>query len=82
MSWIEDAPKLMQDFVTPELRAITARMDSADRLATERHNTLLEKMDALRREVGLQIDLALAHRKLEELQAKQQQVNTQQPGAN
>jgi hypothetical protein len=36
----------------------------------------------LRREVGLQIDLALAHRKLEELQAKQQQVNTQQPGAN
>ena len=43
MGWIEDARKLMQDFVTPELRAITARMDSADRLATERHNALLEQ---------------------------------------
>jgi hypothetical protein len=53
MSWVEDARKLMQDLVAPELRAITSRMDSA--LATERHAALMEKIEGLRRELALQI---------------------------
>ena len=72
MSFVEDARRLMQDFVAPELRSITIRLDSADKLATERHAAMLEKIDGLRREIKLQIDLALANRKLEELERKQQ----------
>ncbi len=83
-SWFGDARKLLQDFVAPELRAITARLDEADRrdterdkLATERHLTLLDKLEANRREVMLHVELALANRKIEELQAKQQPTTTQ-----
>ena len=72
MSWVEDTRKLMQDFVTPKLRAISVRLDSADKVAAERHAALLEKVEGLRREIKLQIDLALANCKLEELERKQQ----------
>jgi hypothetical protein len=64
VSWVDDARKLMQDFVAPELRAISARFDAAERLdaerdkvAAERQAALLEKFEGLRREVKLQIDL-------------------------
>ena len=72
MSFVEDARRLMQDFVAPELRSITIPLDLADKLATERHAAMLEKIDGLRRKIKLQIDLALANRKLEELERKQQ----------
>jgi hypothetical protein len=49
MSVIEDTRKLLQDFLTPELRELSARVDalearmyarfdSAERLASERHS--------------------------------------------
>ncbi len=75
MSFVDDARKLLQDFVTPELRAITARLDGADqanvgrnKLASERHLALLDKLETNRREILLQIELALAKGKIEELQ--------------
>jgi hypothetical protein len=79
MSWVEDARKLMQDFVAPELRAISARFDAAERLdaerdkvAGERQAATLEKLEGLRRKVKLRIDLALANRRLEGLERRQQ----------
>ncbi len=40
-SWVADARKLLQDFVAPEVRAVTARLDTSDKLAEERHAALL-----------------------------------------
>ncbi|RRA47843.1 hypothetical protein [Acidipila sp. EB88] len=72
MSFVEDARKLSQDFVAPELRASLARFDASDKLAAERHAALPEKLDATRREIELQVQFALATRKIEDLQAVQQ----------
>jgi hypothetical protein len=89
MSRVEDARKLMQDFVAPELRAITVRMDAAEQLATEqlateRHSALpalFEKIESVRREVSLQVELAMAmaNRRIEELQARQLAAVNPQP---
>ena len=72
MSFVEDARKLMQHFAAPELRSITIRLDPADKLVTERHAAMLERIDGLRREIKLRIDLALENRKLEKFERKQQ----------
>ena len=87
MSWVEDARKLMQDFVAPELRAISAQIDgirqqiaASDKLSNDRHLALLERTEGMRRKISLHIELALANRKLEELQARQVS-NTQQQSA-
>ncbi len=97
-SWVADARKLLQDFVAPELRAISARLDAADRqdierdkvaaerhsalldmlaqrdkVAEERHALLLEKieggrreLESARREILLQVELAIAKARLGE----------------
>ena len=77
-SWVGDVRKLLQDFVAPELRAIATRLDEADRhdakrdkVAAKRHLALLDKLESNRREIMLQVDLMLATRKIEELQARQ-----------
>ena len=58
MSVIEDARKLLQDFLTPELRELTARVDAlearmdarfepAEHLASERHTQVLQAISRL-----------------------------------
>lgn len=58
MSVIEDTRKLLQDFLTPELRELTARVDalearmdarfeSAEHLASERHTQVLQAINRL-----------------------------------
>jgi outer membrane murein-binding lipoprotein Lpp len=58
MSVIEDTRKLLQDFLAPELRELTARVDalearmdarfdSAERLAAERHNQTMQAIGRL-----------------------------------
>jgi hypothetical protein len=80
MSWVEDARNLMQDFVAPELRATSAKIEAikdqitaGENLAGERHTALLDKLEGTRREILLQLSLALANQKIEELQARQRQ---------
>ena len=49
-SWVADARRLLQDFVTPEVRTLTARLDAMDKVAAERHAVLLdmfERRDAI-----------------------------------
>jgi hypothetical protein len=81
MRWRDDARKLMQGFVAPERRAISIRLDTGeridterDRLASERYVALIKKFDDLRRGVKLQIDLALATRRVQELKRRQQRL--------
>ncbi len=78
MSWVEDARKLMQDFVAPELRAISARLDAAermdserDKLAAERHANVLDKLESNRRELVMQMELMIAKSKLKEYEGQQ-----------
>ncbi len=71
MSFAEDARKLLQDFGTPELppyRVLRRRV-----CAAERHTVLLDRPEAMRREIGLQVRRALVTRRLEYLQGKQQE---------
>ena len=116
MSFVEDARKLLQDFVAPELRGINQRLDdlvagleksfasverlaqerqkafqafmaerlqasekvtaerlqASGKLAAERQNALLDRMEAMKRELLMAVDLAIAHRRIEELEGRQQ----------
>ncbi len=88
MGWVDDARKLMQDFVAPELHAITARLDSMDRVAGERekaaidrHSALTGKLEATRREILLQVEVSRAQRGNGEFRAQLRQAGAQ-PGTN
>ena len=98
MSFVEDARKLLQDFVAPELRGINQRLDdmvagleksfaeverlaqerqqASEKLAAERQSALLDRMEALKRELLLAVDLAIAHRRIEELEGRLRQPAT------
>ncbi len=98
MGFVEDARKLLQDFVAPELRGINQRLDdmiagleksfaeverlaqereqASEKLAAERQNALLERMEALKRELLMAVDLAIAHRRIEELEGRLRQSAT------
>jgi DNA-binding transcriptional MerR regulator len=54
MSWVDDARKLLQDFVAPELRAMTAQLNAikellaaADKASAERY-AMVDKLSAER----------------------------------
>ena len=55
MSWVEDARKWMQDFVAPELRAISTWLDTSDKLGVEQHAAVLVKLEEFRRELILMV---------------------------
>ncbi len=101
LSWVADARRLLQDFVTPEVRTLMARLDAMDKVAAERHSVILDmfqerdrtaaerdkvaaerhqalldriegtrrEIDSARRELLVQIELAITKSKLELLQA-------------
>ena len=99
MSFVEDARKLLQDFVAPELRGINQRLDdivagleksfaeverlaqereqASEKLAMERQNALLDRMEALKRELLMAVDLDIAHRRIEELKGRLRQPATE-----
>ena len=98
MSFVEDARKLLQDFVASELHGINQRLDdlvagleksfaeverlaqelqqASEKLTSERQNTLLDRMEALKRELLMAVDLAIAHRRIEELEGRLRQPGT------
>ena len=51
MSVIEDMRKVLQDFLAPELRALTARMDAADKIAEARYQEIKANAEARHQEV-------------------------------
>jgi len=65
MSMIEDVRQVIQDFLAPELRAIAARLDAADKVADAQHKETIaqltainQKVDSLHREAILRVDSA------------------------
>ncbi len=40
-SWVADARKVVQDFIAPEVRALTVRFDMSDKQAGDRHVSTL-----------------------------------------
>jgi len=46
MSVIEDTRKLLQDFLAPELRELSARVDALEERMDSRFDTLEKRMDA------------------------------------
>lgn len=53
------------------LRAIAARIDSLEKLATERHAASIEKLDAIHSELSLMMNFAPVNRSAEELQSRE-----------
>jgi uncharacterized protein YqfA (UPF0365 family) len=51
MSVVEDVRKVLQDFLAPELRALTARMDAADKIADARYQEIKANAEARHQEV-------------------------------
>ena len=44
MSVVDDFRKVLQDFLAPELRAISARLDAIEKVAEARHSELLTRI--------------------------------------
>lgn len=56
MSIVEDVRQIFQDFLAPELRAIGARMDAADKVAEARHAELVSKIQLVQTQLEGKID--------------------------
>jgi len=56
MGVIEDVRKVIQDLVTPNLKALTARMDSLEESTKLKFEILTEKMDARFSALSAKID--------------------------
>ena len=63
MSVIEDTRKLVQDFLAPELRTISARLDALDAKVDASQRTLNEKIDITHRSLDAKIETI--HRSLD-----------------
>ncbi len=78
MSVVEDVRQVIQDFLAPELRTITARLDSIEKVMTARFESvdtkfaaMDTKFDSLHKEIqGINDKLDL-DRRLAKLEAKQ-----------
>jgi chorismate mutase len=75
MSVVEDVRKVLQDFLAPELRALTARMDAADKIAEARYQEVKANAEARHQEImtrleGLKSSLELDKR-VERLEGRQ-----------
>jgi hypothetical protein len=51
MGIVEDVRQIFQDFLAPELRALSARIDASDKVAESRHNELLSKIQLVDQKV-------------------------------
>jgi chorismate mutase len=77
MSVVEDVRKVLQDFLAPELRALTVRMDAADKIAEARYQEIKTNAEARHQEImtrldGLKSSLELDKR-VERLESRQPQ---------
>jgi len=64
MSVIDDIRQVLQDFISPGLRALGVRMDSLEKLSEARHNEIIANFEAMK--VNLQLNS-----RLERLEAQQ-----------
>lgn len=85
MSVVEDVRQVLQDFIAPELRAITSRLDALDakigiridalEQRFEDHNAIMiTRFDSLTRDIAQVKEFLEIDRRLARLEAKQSQV--------
>jgi hypothetical protein len=70
MGTVEEIRKVMQDFLAPELRALTAKLDAMDEKINLRFDAAEVKMQALRGEIAQVRELLDLDRRLARLEAK------------
>ena len=76
MSVVDDMRKVLQDFLAPELRTITARLDGIEKVMAARFEAVDAKLDAVYNEIhGIsdKLDLDRHLTKLESQQASKPQ---------
>jgi hypothetical protein len=76
MSTVEDVRKALQDFLAPELRTISSRLDSMEKVMSAKFDAIETKMDARFDALSSQIqeikNLMEIDKRLTKLEGKQQ----------
>jgi len=70
MGTVEEIRKVSQDFLAPELRALTAKLDAIDEKINLRFDSAEVKVQALRGEIAQIRELLDLDRRLAKLEAK------------
>jgi hypothetical protein len=60
MGNVEDVRKVIQDFVAPDLKALSAKLEAGDAASKQRDESLSTKIDALSDRVDLKFEAVLA----------------------
>jgi hypothetical protein len=71
MSVIEDVRQAIQDFIAPELRAIGARMDGAEKMAAARHSEILARFGTVDEKFERLLNSFAVDKRLERLESQQ-----------
>jgi hypothetical protein len=71
MSAIEDMRQLLQDFIAPELRAISTRLDAIDQRFEAMTTIMNTRFDSLSKEISNVKDMLEIDRRLTRLESKQ-----------
>jgi hypothetical protein len=74
MSAIEDLRKVLQDFLAPELRALTTRLDAIDQRFEDMSTVMNTRFDSLSKEIGQVRELLDIDSGLSRLESKQSTV--------
>jgi GTP1/Obg family GTP-binding protein len=60
MGIVEEVRQIFQDFLAPELRALSTRLDASDKVAESRHNELLSKIQLVDQKVEYLVKEAIS----------------------
>jgi len=71
MGVVEDVRQVLQDFLAPELRALTARIDALDKVMSARFEASDVKLESIRKDIQTLVKSLDIDRRLAALEAKQ-----------
>ena len=74
MSVVEDIRQVLQDFIAPELRAITTRLDATDQRIQDQSVLINVRFESLAKDISQVKDLLEIDRRLTKLETRQAQV--------
>jgi hypothetical protein len=74
MSVVEDIRQVLQDFIAPELRAITTRLDAIDQRIQDQSVLINVRFESLAKDISQVKDLLEIDRRLTKLETRQAQV--------
>ena len=71
MGVVEDVRQVLQDFLAPELRALTARIDALDKVMSARFEASDVKLESIQKDIQTLVKSLDIDRRLAALEAKQ-----------